>query len=331
MKHYKKILPILIASTLSGDQFSFQLYNDFFAGTDKHFTNGVALSWLDDTYEHKDDSSINAYSELMIGAFKAVSPNGLDSSKRYSAGASLSQIILTPEDTTISTPQYDDVPYTGYLALGLYLFEWDDNNFVEYRVDLGVVGPDSGAQQMQNTFHSLLGNEHAKGWDTQLGTKYTINALYRRGYISWESSSSDSLSMDWFNHAGLQLGTFEIDAFAGTMFRIGDNYIQTFNVHYPYLREEAGLLEVDKKCKGFGWSLSTGINGSALGYSHIVDQAQKEGYDISHRTFAASLYLGAELYYNAHKLAYFYQSQTPYTHQQDSADIFGSFVYSYRF
>jgi lipid A 3-O-deacylase len=255
MKHYKKILPILIASTLSADQFSFQLYNDFFAGTDQHFTNGVAFSWLDDTYEHKEDSSVNAYSELMIDAFKAVAPNGLDSSKRYNAGASLSQIIITPIDTTISTPQYDDIPYAGYLALGLYLFEWDDDNFVEYRVDLGVVGPNSGAQQMQNTFHSLIGNEYAKGWDTQIGTKYTVNVLYRRGYISWKSKSSDSLSMDWFNHAGLQLGTFEIDAFVGTMFRIGDNYIQNFNVHYPYLREEASLLEVDKVCHGFGWSL----------------------------------------------------------------------------
>jgi lipid A 3-O-deacylase len=331
MKHYKKILPILIASTLSADQFSFQLYNDFFAGTDQHFTNGVAFSWLDDTYEHKEDSSVNAYSELMIDAFKAVAPNGLDSSKRYNAGASLSQIIITPIDTTISTPQYDDIPYAGYLALGLYLFEWDDDNFVEYRVDLGVVGPNSGAQQMQNTFHSLIGNEYAKGWDTQIGTKYTVNVLYRRGYISWKSKSSDSLSMDWFNHAGLQLGTFEIDAFVGTMFRIGDNYIQNFNVHYPYLREEASLLEVDKVCHGFGWSLSTGLNGALQGYSYIVDQAQKDGYDISERSLHASLYLGAELYYNVHKLSYFYQSQSPYTHQQEGSDTYGSLMYSYQF
>lgn len=331
MKYKKKLLLLVLASTLNADQFSFQLYNDFFAGSDKHFTNGIALSWLDDTYEHKENSSVNGYSDLMIDAFKAVSPSALDINKRYSAGASLSQIIITPIDTTISTPQYDDIPYAGYLALGLFLFEWDDDNFVEYRVDLGVVGPNAGAAQVQNTFHSLLGNDSAKGWDTQLGTKYTVNALYRRGYISWKSNSSDSLSMDWFNHAGLELGTFEIDAFVGTMFRIGDNYAQNFNVHYPYLREEASLLEIDKVCSGFGWSLSTGINGAIQGYSYIADKAQKSGYDISARTIHASLYLGAELYYNVHKLSYFYQSQSPYIYEQKGADTYGSLMYSYQF
>jgi len=331
MKQYKRLFPILIASTLGADQFSFQLYNDFFAGTDQHFTNGVAISWLDDTYQHENDNFVNVYSKLILDAFDTVSPNGLDKTKRYSTGISLSQIIVTPVDTTISTPQYDDIPYAGYLALGLYLFEWDDDSFVEYRVDLGIVGPNSGAKEMQNTFHSLIGNPHAKGWDTQIETKYTANALYRRGYITWKSNKVDSLSMDWFNHTGFEFGNFEIDAFVGTMFRIGENYVQNFNVHYPYLKEEASLLEVDKVRHGFGWSLSTGINGVVQGYSYIIDQAQKDGYDISERTLHASLYLGVELYYNVHKLSYFYQSQSPYTHQQDKADTYGSLMYSYQF
>lgn len=249
MKCYKKYLALLAASTLGADQFSFQVYNDFFAGTDQHFTNGMALSWLDDKYE--DNSSTNFYSNLMVGGFKAISPNGLDESKKYSVGASLSQIIITPVDTTLSTPQYDDIPYAGYLALGLYLFEWCDDSFNEYRVDFGVVGDESQAQQTHNTFHSIIGNTHAKGWDTQIGTKYTVNALFRHGEITWKSNKANSLSMDWFNHAGVEVGNFDIDVFVGTMFRIGDNYVQNFNVHYPYLREEAGLLEVEKKMSWF--------------------------------------------------------------------------------
>ncbi|MDA3908921.1 MAG: lipid A deacylase LpxR family protein [Sulfurimonas sp.] len=331
MKYYKRLLPLLIASTLGADQFSFQIYNDFFAGTDKHFTNGMAFSWLDDTYEHKKNDSVNAYSNFMIDSFELISPNGLDKSQNYSAGMNISQMIITPIDTTISTPQYDDIPYAGYLALGFYIFEWDEKSFNEYRLDFGVVGPNSGAKQMQNTFHSLIGNKYAKGWDTQIGTEYTVNALYRYGETSWKSNKLGKLSMDWFNHFGFSLGTFEIDTFAGTMFRIGDNYVQNFNVHYPYLKEEAGLLEVDKACHGFGWSLSTGINGSVLAYSYIIDQAQKDGYDISRRSLNASLYLGAELYYNVHKLSYFYQSQSPYTNEQDTTDTYGSLMYSYQF
>lgn len=331
MKHYKKLLPILVASTLSSDQFSFQFYNDFFAGTDQHFTNGVAFSWLNDTYKHEDNNSVNTYSDFMLNTFKIMAPNGLDNSKRYSSGASLSQIIITPINTTISTPQYDDIPYAGYLALGLYLFEWDDDSFNEYRVEFGVVGKESGAQQIQNAFHSLIGNTYAKGWDTQIGTKYTVNALYRRGHTTWKRNQTGSLSMDWFNHFGAELGNFDIDAFVGTMFRVGENYVQNFNVHYPYLREEAGLLEVDKICHGFGWSISTGMNGSAVAYSYVIDEAQKNGYNLSRKTFNASLYLGVELYYNVHKLSYFYQSQSPYTNEQKTADTYGSLMYSYKF
>jgi hypothetical protein len=331
MKHKKKLLSLLIASMLSADQFSFQLYNDFFAGTDQHFTNGVAFSWLDDSYKHEDRNSVNAYSKFMIDAFDVLSPNGLDKSQNYSAGASLSQKIITPIDTTLSTPQYNDIPYAGYLAFSSYLLEWDEKSFNEFRLEFGVIGKESMAKEVQETFHSLIGNENAKGWDTQIETKYNINALYRYGEISWKSNKVGSLSMDWFNHIGFEIGNFNINGFGGTMFRIGDNYIQNFNVHYPYLKEEAGLLEVEKKCHGFGWSLSTGINGEIVGYSYIIDQAQKDGYNISNRTVNASLYIGTELYYNVHKLSYFYQSHSPYTNEQNEADTYGSFMYSYQF
>ncbi|WP_373036694.1 lipid A deacylase LpxR family protein [Sulfurimonas sp.] len=331
MKHKKKLLSLLVATTLSADQFSFQLYNDFFAGTDQHFTNGVAFSWLDNAYENNVSNSITSYSNLMIDTFETLSPNGLDKSKRYSAGASLSQIIITPIDTTLSTPQYDDIPYAGYLALSGYIFEWDEKSFNELRIELGVVGKESLAQEVQDTFHNIIRNHHAKGWDTQIEIKYTLNLLYRYGETSWKSNKSGSLSIDWFNHTGFEFGNFEIRGFAGTMFRIGDNYIQNFNVHYPYLKEEAGLLEIEKNSHGFGWALSTGINGEIVGYSYIIDQAQKDGYDISNRTFNVSLYVGAELYYNVHKLSYFYQSHSPYTNEQNNADTYGSFMYSYQF
>jgi hypothetical protein len=313
---------------MDADYISFQFYNDFFAGTDQHFTHGVALSWLDDTYEH---NSSSRYSKLMIDAFKAVSSNGLDNSKCYNAGLSLSQSIMTPKDVTISTPQYNEIPYVGYLAISLYLFERDYDSFSEYRIDFGVIGEESGSKQTQNTFHSIIGNSYAKGWDTQIGTEYTVNTLFRNGYVSWKSKTQSGLKMDWFNHYGFELGNFETNIFSGTMFRIGDNYIQNFNVHYPYLREEAGLLEIDKKRDSFGWSLSAGINGKIIAYSGVIDEAKNDGYDLSLRTINGSLYVGAELYYEVHKISYSYQSQSPYTYQQGSADTYGSLMYAYKF
>jgi hypothetical protein len=59
----KKIWLILLYTlTLQADQFSLLFYNDTFARTDQHFTNGLSLSWLDNTFEHKNDSNLTSYS-----------------------------------------------------------------------------------------------------------------------------------------------------------------------------------------------------------------------------------------------------------------------------
>ena len=330
MKDLKRLLPILFASALNADQFAFQFYNDYFIGTDQHFTNGVAISWMDDTYEHLDNESVSSYSNLMLNIVDTIPFKEIDTSKHYNSGLSLSQIIITPENVSLKTPQYDDIPYAGYLALSFYVFEWDDKSFNEFRVDFGVTGKESGAEQVQNGFHSLLSIYKAEGWDTQLGTEYIANALFRYGEISWRSKKN-SFSMDWFNHFGTQVGNFTTDVFAGSVLRIGKNYIESFNVHYPYLREEASIIQLEKRHKGFGWSFSMGINGDLLAYSYVLDEGKREGYKTTKRPFNASLYIGVDLLYNVHKITYFYQAQSPYTHEQKESDAFGGFTYSYQF
>ncbi|WP_324172724.1 lipid A deacylase LpxR family protein [Sulfurimonas sp.] len=319
MKYIKQLLFLVFVSTLNADQFSFQFNNDFFAGTDQHFTNGVTISWLDDTFNQDDNSTDK--NPLKISEINS----------NYNFGLSISQIVITPMDTTISTPQYDDIPYAGYLALSAYLFEWNANSFNEFRIEVGVVGEEALGEQVQNGFHTLVGNEKLKGWDTQLGTQYTINALFRHGDISWKSHKNEGLSMDWFNHYGLNIGNFITDVFVGTMFRIGENYIENFNAHYPYLRKEATLLQLAKHNRGIGWALSAGLNGELLAYSHILDKAKSEGYETSKRTFKASLYIGIDIVYNIHKITYFYQAQSADTYKQNSPIIFGGFMYSYQF
>ncbi len=330
MKYFKKLSLLLLASGLSAEQFSFQMYNDFFAGADQHFTNGIAISWLDDTFSGNDTSNISTYSNLILELVDFVPFRNIQKNKRYNAGASISQIIATPINTKVNYPQYNDIPYAGYLALGIYLFEWTDTNFFESRMEVGVVGKESGAGMVQNAFHTIIGNDSSKGWKTQLGTSLVVNALFRHGEITWKSEAN-GYDMDWFNHYGTQIGNFTTDLFAGTMFRIGSNYVKNFNVHYPYLREEATLLQLTKKHKGFGWSYSIGLNGEALIYSHILDEAKNDGYKTDKKILNASVYMGVDVFYDAHKMTYFYQSQSQYTYQQDNPDTFGGFMYSYTF
>ena len=327
----KILLSILFLNLiLQADEYSLIFYNDFFAGTDRHFTNGISLSWIDDEATQNDTNNSNTYSHFMLNTITKLPFVDKQETKNYNAGISISQIIITPSDISQKTPQYDDIPYAGYLAASFYIFQWDNTSFDEFRVDLGVVGKESGAEFVQNTFHKLVGSTKAEGWDTQLGTRYIVNSLFRHGDITWQNTA-DSIDMDWFNQGGIELGNFLTDIFASSIFRVGQNYIKNFNVHYPYLREESSMLSLDKKHEGFGWSFSIGLNTQILLYSYILDEAVSEGYNTDKNTFSGSAYGGIDLYYDCHKFTFLYQSRSPYTQEESKADTFGGFVYSYQF
>jgi hypothetical protein len=331
MKKILFLIFIFFNIILKAQQYSFVFYNDFFAGTDRHFTNGMALSWIDDAVGNNDNNNSNSYSRFMLDAITKLPLVEAKSTKKYNAGISISQMAITPTDTSIPTPQYDDIPYAGYLAASFYIFQWDNTSFDEFRIDLGVVGDEAGAEFVQNGFHRAIGNSEAMGWDTQLGTEYIFNTLFRHGAISWHVKNLYSLDMDWFNQGGFQVGNFLTDLFAGTIFRVGQNYIKNFNVHYPYLREESSMLSLQNKHKGFGWSFSAGANAQMMLYSYILDEAVKEGYDTEKNFFNISLYGGIDIYYELHKFSFLYQSHSPYTQEENRIDTFGGFVYSYQF
>jgi hypothetical protein len=327
----KLLLTLILASALDADQFSFQFNNDAFAGTDRHYSNGVALSWIDNTYEDKVTSDISYYSKFMLDTFSVLTQNSLDESKKYNAGVSISQAILTPDDVTQTTAQYNDMPYAAYLAMSFYIFEWDDDSFNEYRIRFGVVGEDALGEAMQNSFHALIGNEEAKGWDTQLKTQYNATLLLQHGEISWEYHKDDSLFMDWFNHFGVQVGNFTTEMFGGTMFRFGDNYSRGFNTHSPILNEEASMIQLKERNENFGWSVSSGISIALQAYSYILEESSNQGYEVTKKVFSGSLYIGSDLFYQKHKLTFFYESPTKYSDQQNERDIFGGFTYTYIF
>ncbi|ADN08485.1 lipid A deacylase LpxR family protein [Sulfurimonas autotrophica] len=316
-------LSLLLFISLRADEYSFVVYNDFFAGEDGHFTNGVSLSWLEDNEE-------NSYTNFLTASLGTLS-FPLENSKNYNAGLSINQIILTPINTEKATPQYNDLPYAGYLSLATYLFEWDSYSFNEYSIEIGVVGKESGAEYVQNKFHKIIGNDESKGWNTQLGTRYTFNLFFHHGVKPWQGKIGQNLQADWFYHYGATLGTFDVSGFGGTAFRIGQNYVHNFNSHYPYLKEEAGLVSVDGLKQGFGWSVSAGADGEYLAYSYVFNKAKNDGYAVHIEGLSAVANLSASLYYNHHKFRFFYEIPSHYIKEERGVNIFGGFMYSYKF
>jgi hypothetical protein len=323
MKTTLFFIALLGAFSLKADSISFTFYNDFFAGSDGHFTNGASFNWLEDNKK-------NSYTNMLLSLAKDVS-FPIDSSKNYNAGISLEQLIITPNNIELPTAQYDDLPYAGYLSLSSLLFEWDKNSFNEYRLEVGIMGKYSGAEFVQKTFHKIIGSEQPQGWDTQLSTRFMLNLLVQHGMKSWQGNIADDLQADWFNHYGVTAGNFNVSVFAGSVIRIGKNYVQNFNAHYPYLKSTANLLPLDSLKYGFGWSVGMGLETKILAYSAILDRAANEGYAVHKNVLNALVHLSGSLYYNHHKIRFFYEIPSPYIKEKDEIDIVGGLEYIYRF
>ncbi|WP_418641052.1 lipid A deacylase LpxR family protein [Sulfurimonas sp. ST-27] len=322
----KLLLGILFFTLLlDADNISSTFYNDFFGGSDGHFTNGASFNWLED--KKKGD---NVYTNMLLSLAHKISLP-VNGSKKYNAGISLEQIIITPENIDVKNVQYNDFPYAGYLSISSFLFEWDDDSFNEYRVEIGVMGKYSGAEFIQKKFHKIIKSEQPQGWSTQLGTKYTLNFLLQHGVKAWQRKIVNTLQTDWCYHYGMTAGNFDVSVFTGTGIRIGKNYVQNFNVHYPYLKEEANLLSVDTLKHGFGWSLSSGLETKVLLYSVILDKASSDGYAVHKNILNALAYFSGSIYYNQHKFRLFYEIPTPYIKEDNAINIFGGFEYIYIF
>lgn len=178
--------------------------NDLFGGTDRHYTNGVALSLFGHVPPH-------AAPRLL----------GDDAEWRLTLG----QQIYTPEALRDPDPIPGDRPYGGWLYLGLTLTDHDaelERRHV-FGVDLGVVGPASGAEELQRFVHgNLLQGVLPRGWRHQVATepglvlRYELAQRLERGDLA-----ATGLAHDLGARLGFELGNVRTGAWLGLTGRVG--------------------------------------------------------------------------------------------------------------
>ena len=89
----------------------------------------------------------------------------------------LSQKIYTPLARVVVTPADIDRAYCGYLNLNYTQTAFlKKEALIQYSGSLGVVGPASWGQGMQETYHTLLRYAQFYGWEYQIGNSLTADA-----------------------------------------------------------------------------------------------------------------------------------------------------------
>ena len=197
--------------------------NDSFDGTDRHYTSGVKLSWLSADLV---DWGQTGWRKIFIETLPFVNrPDG-----QKDIGISLGQNIYTPQNLTASPPDPKDRPYAGWTYLEFAFVSKTPVIADTISIQLGMVGPDSYAQQSQTIVHKLIDSAHPRGWNYQLHNEPGANFIYERRWRLYARALSDILGLDLVPHAGASLGNVQTYANAGGTLRFGVNLPSDFGV-----------------------------------------------------------------------------------------------------
>ncbi len=132
--------------------FSFRTDNDayLFIYNDAYYTNGFSLNY---------SYATNKAKKKQIHSFE------------------LSQKIYTPLNRVTRSPADIDRAYCGYLNINYSQTKFlDKEALVQYAWSLGIVGPASWGQGLQETYHTLLNYAQFYGWNYQVGNSLGVDA-----------------------------------------------------------------------------------------------------------------------------------------------------------
>lgn len=132
-------------------------------GTDKAYTAGTFIDYF---YNKKTPTFF-----LEKWAPKA----GPDAINIYGTG--LMHLMFTPNNTRSDTPIHNDYPYAGAVLAHFSSFSYHQQQHFSLQAKLmaGMMGPASGAREIQEFVHDLTGTQQPQGWGYQLPNDILIN------------------------------------------------------------------------------------------------------------------------------------------------------------
>ncbi len=216
--------------------------------SDQYYTSGLRLGYVSPT---------DAVPGFLESFGHAVWGDGV---QRVSLN--LSQSLFTPRDTQAHNPSREDRPYAGILALTGQLIHDTDTARSVLSVEAGVVGPAALGKEVQNGFHSIIGDTGNNGWSHQLHNEPIVEITPER---TWRVPLGDvgPVSFDALPSVTVGVGNLRDYAQAGLLFRFGQGLDSDFGVS----RIQPGISGTDAytPTQPLAWYFFAGADAQAVG------------------------------------------------------------------
>jgi hypothetical protein len=283
---------------------------------DRFYVNGLRLGWTSPTGQVPD--------------FLADLGRTLWGGGQQRIAFDLAQQIYTPAGTSAAVPSPFDRPYAGLLLGNFSLISDTEDTRSVLTVSLGLVGPDSGGEELQNSFHNLIGQNHTNGWGSQIQNTPVGEVLHER---TWRlpMGTVAGLETDALPSLTIGLGDLRDYVQTGVTFRFGQGLGSDFGV--PRLRPGLSGGDVFVPTRPFAWYVFAGADGQAVAYDLLLQSVPfRSGPHVSTVWDVAELQGGFAVMAYGMRLTFAYVAQTQEFHGQTGGlHQFGSASLAFRF
>lgn len=250
---------------------------------------------------------------------------------RFGVGLSLKQRIYTASDIAIADPDPDDHPYAGWLTLGFSFQRSDAGRHDHFGVDLGIVGPDSFAEDIQKWVHDTWPDEiDPAGWGTQLSNEPTVNLTYQRTWRA-ERAELGGLKMDLLPAVRFDAGNVFLRARGQATLRVGWNLPDDFGPASFLGIQDHTMRGWDDPCNPWSVYAYATLGVDAVGRSVFLDGNNFTGSrSASREPLVARVTVGALLRYKRFELGWAQTVETETFEAQAGSHTWGSIVMNVR-
>ena len=243
----------------------------------------------------------------------------------------ISQSMFTPRNTQINPPNPRDRPYAGYLRVSTALIHDDDNSRGVLGFSVGVVGPAALGRQVQNGFHTLIGDTGNKGWSSQLRNEPAVELLAERTF-RLPVTRFGGLEVDTLPALTAGVGSVRDYVQVGAVLRLGQGLGSDFGA--PRIRPGFSGSDAYTPTRPFAWYVFAGVDGQAIARDEFLDGSAfvSNSPHVQRVPFVGEIVGGAAVMFYGVRLTYTQTWQTTaFRGQKSGLFTFGSLAGSVRF
>ena len=284
--------------------------------SDQYYTSGLRLGWTSGTDQ---PPAISDLDDLIWG-------RGV---QRIALG--VQQSLFTPRDTQSRVVIPGDRPYAGVLLAPVNLLSDTDLSRSVAGLQVGVLGPYAGGYQVQNGFHSAIGDTPNLGWRNQLPNQPVLQLQAGR---TWRLPllARSGVSVDALPAVFAAGGDFRTYAQAGGTLRIGQGLDSDFGT--PRITPGLDGTDAYKATRRFVWYGFAGVDGQAVGYDATLQGSTFRSHEphVSKIWDVGELEAGAAAIFHGVRVSYTQTWQTQeFQHAKSGLFNFGSLALSAKF